>query len=132
MRRSRHHPWPERPSNLQTLRPNGPVHLKNLPPLNPLNPGRGAAHPAAPFRLAALATHPPGRGWASKMEEENVALKTCRLWMERDREAAEGGLIKLAAKPPPPPSKPSEPSETSETSETFDSSEPEPRRDFIL
>jgi len=105
---------------------------KNLNLLNPLNPGRGAAHPAAPFRLAALATHPPGRGWASKMEEENVALKTCRLWMERDREAAEGGLIKLAAKPPPPPSKPSEPSETSETSETFDSSEPEPRRDFIL
>ena len=38
------------------------------------------------------------------MEEENVALKTCRLWVERDREAAEGGLIKLAAKPPPSPS----------------------------
>ena len=55
---------------------------KNLNPLNPLNPGRGA------FRLAALATHPPGRGWASNMEEENVALKTCRLWVERDREAA--------------------------------------------
>ena len=31
---------------------------KNLNLLNPLNPGRGAAHPAAPFRLAALATHP--------------------------------------------------------------------------
>ena len=74
MRRSRHHhPRPERPPNLQTLRPNGPVHLKNLPPLNPMNPGCGAAHPAAPFRLAALATHPPGRGWAGKMEERNVA-----------------------------------------------------------
>ena len=59
------------------------------------------------------------------MEEENVALKTCRLWVERDREAAEGGLIKLAAKPPPPPSEPSEPSET------FDSSEPEPRRALL-
>ena len=89
---------------------------KNLNLLNPMNPGRGAAHPAAPFRLAALATHPRGRGWASNMEEENVALKTCRLWVERDREAAEGGLIKLAAKPPPPPFEPSE------TSETFDSS----------
>ena len=31
---------------------------KNLNLLNPMNPGRGAAHPAAPFRLAALATHP--------------------------------------------------------------------------
>ncbi len=58
MRRSRHHPRPERPPNLRTLGPNGPVHLKNLPPLNPMNPGCGAAHPAAPFRLAALATHP--------------------------------------------------------------------------
>ena len=81
---------------------------KNLNLLNPLNPGRGAAHPATPFRLAALATHPPGRGWASNMEE-NVALKTCRLWVERDREAAEGGLIKLAAKPPPPHSESFEP-----------------------
>ena len=35
---------------------------KNLNLLNPMNPGRGAAHPAAPFRLAALATHPPERG----------------------------------------------------------------------
>ena len=38
------------------------------------------------------------------MEEENVALKTCRLWVERDREAAEGGIIKLIARraiPPP-------------------------------
>ena len=31
---------------------------KNLNLLNPMNLGRGAAHPAAPFRLAALATHP--------------------------------------------------------------------------
>ena len=31
---------------------------KNLNLLNPMNPSRGAAHPAAPFRLAALATHP--------------------------------------------------------------------------
>ena len=31
---------------------------KNLNLLNSMNPGRGAAHPAAPFRLAALATHP--------------------------------------------------------------------------
>ena len=31
---------------------------KNLNLLNPMNPGRGAAHPAAPSRLAALATHP--------------------------------------------------------------------------
>ena len=77
---------------------------KNLNLLNSMNPGRGAAHPAAPFRLAALATHPPGRGWASNMEEENVALKTCRLWVERDCEAAEGGIIKLFARraiPPP-------------------------------
>ena len=44
------------------------------------------------------------------MEEKNVALKTCRLWVERDREAAEGGLIKLAAKPPPQPSGPKAPS----------------------
>ena len=57
------------------------------------------------------------------MEEENVALKTCRLWVERDREAAEGGLIKLAAKPPP--------SEPSETFETFDSFEPEPQRALL-
>lgn len=42
------------------------------------------------------------------MEEKNVALKTCRLWVERDREAAEGGLIQTATKPPP--SEPSEPS----------------------
>ena len=28
------------------------------------------------------------------MEEKNVALKTCRLWVERNREAAEGGIIK--------------------------------------
>ena len=38
------------------------------------------------------------------MEEENVALKTCRLWVERDCEAAEGGIIKLFARraiPPP-------------------------------
>ena len=28
------------------------------------------------------------------MEEKNVALKTCRLWVERYREAAEGGIIK--------------------------------------
>ena len=116
---------------------------KNLNLLNPLNPGRGADHPAAPFRLAVLATHPPGRGWASNMEEENVALKTCRLWVERDREAAEGGLIKLAAKPPPSPSEPFEPSEPgpqsgpiappppSEPSETFDSSEPEPQRALL-
>ena len=76
---------------------------KNLNLLNPMNPGRGAAHPAAPFRLAALATH-PREGGASNMEEENVALKTCRLWVERDREAAEGGIIKLIARraiPPP-------------------------------
>ena len=32
---------------------------KNLNLLNSMNPGRGAAHPAAPFRLAALATHLP-------------------------------------------------------------------------
>jgi hypothetical protein len=31
---------------------------KNLNLLNSMNPGRGAAHPAAPFRLAAIATHP--------------------------------------------------------------------------
>ena len=93
---------------------------KNLNFLNPMNPGRGAAHPAAPLPSRCARHPPPGRGWASNMEEENVALKTCRLWVERDREAAEGGLIKLAAKPPPPPS------------ETFDSFEPEPRRGFIL
>jgi hypothetical protein len=52
------------------------------------------------------------------MEEENVALKTCRLWVERDHEAAEGGLIKLAEKPPPPPP-------------SFEPFEPEPQRALL-
>ena len=41
--------------------------------LNLLNPGPSVAHPAAPFRLAALATHPREGGWAGNMEEKNVA-----------------------------------------------------------
>ncbi len=138
MRRSRHHhPRPERPSNVQTLRPNGPVHLKNLPPLNPLNPGCGAAHPAAPFRLAALATHPREGGgqvtWRRGTLPQTLPipfcggkgdhdLQTClpplvggrgttKWWRGGCRRrpyktCAEGGLIKLAAKPPPPPSEP--------------------------
>jgi len=62
-------------------------------------------------KQANLAAFAPERGgWAGNMEEKNVALKTCRLWVERDREAAEGGLIKLAAKPPPQPSGPKAPS----------------------
>ena len=39
LRRSRHHnPRPEGPSNLRTLRPIGPVHLKNPPSLRTLTP----------------------------------------------------------------------------------------------
>ena len=91
-----------------------------------LNPGRGAAHPAAPFRLAALATHPREGGgqvtWRRGTLPSNPAypilwgkgdhaLQTCLppLVGERGttkwwRGAAEGGIIKTAAKPPPPPS----------------------------
>ena len=94
----------------------------------PLNPGRGAAHPAAPFRLAALATHPREGGgqvtWRRRTLPQTLpipfcgegyhAFQTClpplvggrgttKWW----RGAAEGGIIKkLAAKPPPPPSEP--------------------------
>ena len=88
-------------------------------------PSRCARHP------------PPGRGWASNMEEENVALKTCRLWVERDREAAEGGIIKLAVKPPPSPSEPFEPFEPSEPGPQSGpiapppSFEPEPQRALL-
>ena len=83
----------------------------------PLNPGRGAAHPAAPFRLAALATHPREGGgqvtWRRGTLPSNPAypilwgkgdhaLQTClpplvggrgttKWW----RGAAEGGIIKL-------------------------------------
>ena len=32
------------------------------------------------------------------MEEKNVALKTCRLWVERDREAGEAATITLGPK----------------------------------
>ena len=46
----------EGPSNLRTLRPIGPVHLKNLHarravhhPMNPMNPLNPAAHHFAPF-----------------------------------------------------------------------------------
>mgnify|MGYP003367942774 CR=1 FL=1 len=95
--------------------------------LNLLNPGPSVAHPAAPFRLAALATHPPGRGWAGNMEEKNVAsnrhipfyggkrvprpsnLPPTARRGEGDHEMVEGGCRrrhykKTAAKPPPSPS----------------------------
>ena len=52
---------------------------------HPLNPGRGAAHPAAPFRLAALATHPREGGgqvtWRRRTLPSNPAYPI--LWGER-------------------------------------------------
>ena len=102
--------------------------------LNLLNPGPSVAHPAAPFRLAALATHPREGGWAGNMEEKNVALKPCLSHFvggkrrprpsnlpptarrgEGDHEVVEGGrrrrpYKKTAAKPPPSPSGPKAPS----------------------
>ena len=67
--RSLVHPFAAALAPLKTVRsqstaepPRAEEHIgmggKNLNLLNPMNPGRGAAHPAAPFRLAALATHP--------------------------------------------------------------------------
>ena len=94
---------------------------------HPLNPGRGAAHPAAPFRLAALATHPREGGgqvtWRRRTLPSNPAypilwgkgdhaLQTCLpplVGGEGDHEVVEGGrrrrhYKKTAAKPPPSPS----------------------------
>ena len=48
---------------------------KNLNLLNSMNPGRGAAHPAAPFRLAALATHPRKGGGQVKRRRGPYSLK---------------------------------------------------------
>ena len=71
---------------------------KNLNLLNPMNPGRGAAHPAAPFRLAALATHPREGGgqvtWRRRTLPSKLVVYGWR------------GTAK-----PPPPSEPSEPFE---------------------
>ena len=65
---------------------------KPLPPSSEPGPRSGPSSRPLPSRCA---RHPPpGRGWAGNMEEKNVALKTCRLWVERNREAAEGGIIK--------------------------------------
>ena len=109
---------------------------KNLNPFEPYEPGPRSGPSSRPLPSRCARHPPPGRGWASNMEE-NVALKTCRLWVERDREAAEGGLIKLAAKPPPSPSEPFEPSEPGPQSgpiappphsEPF---EPEPQRALL-
>ena len=91
-----------------------------------LNPGRGAAHPAAPFRLAALATHPREGGgqvtWRRGTLPQTLPIPFCGGKGDHDlqtclpplvgergttkwwRGAAEGGIIKTAAKPPPPPS----------------------------
>ena len=53
---------------------------------------------AAPFRLAALATHPPERGWAGNMEERTapLSLASHRLRGEGDHEVVEGGPPKAA------------------------------------
>ena len=94
---------------------------------HPMNPGCGAAHPAAPFRLAALATHPREGGgqvtWRRRTLPQTLpipfcggkgyhALQTClpplaggrgstKWW----RGAADWRPYKkLAAKPPPSPS----------------------------
>ena len=96
--------------------------------LNLLNPGPSVAHPAAPFRLAALATHPREGGgqvtWRRRTLPQTAIshfvggkgyhdLQTClpplvggrgttKWW----KGAAEGGIIKTAAKPLPPSSEP--------------------------
>jgi len=50
LRRSRHHnPRPERPSNLRTLRPIGPVHLKNLHARRAIRHHRIRRRPGAPL-----------------------------------------------------------------------------------
>ena len=100
----------------------------------PYEPGPRSGPSSRPLPSRCARHPPPGRGWASNMEEENVALKTCRLWVERDREAAEGGLIKLAAKPPPSPSEPFEPSEPGPQSGPIAPPppfEPEPQRALL-
>ena len=64
------------------------------PPFEPSEPGPQSGPYGRPLPSRCARHPPPGRGWAGNMEEKNVALKTCRLWVERNREAAEGGIIK--------------------------------------
>ena len=63
---------------------------KPLPPSSEPGPRSGPSSRPLPSRCA---RHPPpGRGWAGNMEEKNVALKTCRLWVEGGPPI--GGIIK--------------------------------------
>ena len=70
------------------------IKLAAKPPPAPSEPGPQSGPSSRPLPSRCARHPPPGRGWAGNMEEKNVALKTCRLWVERNREAAEGGIIK--------------------------------------
>ena len=115
----------------QTYKPSGPTGRSILRtfPSEPSEPGLRSGPSSRPLPSRCARHPPPGRGWAGNMEERNVASNPAYpiLWGgkrrprpsnlpptarrgEGDHEvvegAAEGGLIKLAAKPPPPPSEP--------------------------
>ena len=79
--RSEHNPPPSGGHNPRaggplTLTPKVCPRAKPPPqPLNYRNPGRRAAHTAAPFRLAALATHPRKGGGQVKRRRGPYSLK---------------------------------------------------------